>query len=239
MADCWARAVRGAAISARAMASCVRRVMATMAVGNDAKAARTGTSQQGSAPRRDDPLGMPAQHYYTADMVLAIPDDGKRRELVWGELLVSPSPRPVHQDVVATLMFALGQYLRRHRSVGIARSAPADITWGGTDTLVQPDVFVVARAEAHLNAWADIRTLPLVIEVRSPSFVNADRFTKRRRYQDAGVPAYSEVDIAASVVEVWTPDARFPHVEDERLTWHPDGADEPFVLALDELFRPA
>jgi hypothetical protein len=32
-----------------------------------------------------------APEYFTADMVRALPDDGKRYELAWGELLVSPA----------------------------------------------------------------------------------------------------------------------------------------------------
>ena len=39
---------------------------------------------------RADLMGMPAAVYYTADMVRALPDDGKRYETVHGELLVTP-----------------------------------------------------------------------------------------------------------------------------------------------------
>jgi len=35
---------------------------------------------------------------------------------------------------------------------------------------------------------------------------------------------------------VWTPDLEFPRIERERLAWHPEGADEPLVLELAELF---
>ena len=35
---------------------------------------------------------MAAPRYWTADMVRALPDDGKRYETVYGELLVCPSP---------------------------------------------------------------------------------------------------------------------------------------------------
>ena len=38
-------------------------------------------------------MGMAAPAYYTADMVRALPDDGKRYETVHGELLVTPAPR--------------------------------------------------------------------------------------------------------------------------------------------------
>lgn len=44
--------------------------------------------------RGNHPMGMAAPIYYTADMVRALPDDGNRYEVVHGELLVTPSPRP-------------------------------------------------------------------------------------------------------------------------------------------------
>ncbi len=69
-----------------------------------------------------------------------------------------------------------------------------------------------------------------------------DRFTKRRAGMDAGVPLYWIVDANAHTVDVWTPAVDFPRVERERLVWyperHPDGAREPFALALAELFAP-
>ncbi len=37
-------------------------------------------------------MGMAVPLFYTAEMVRALPDDGKRYETVHGELLVSPAP---------------------------------------------------------------------------------------------------------------------------------------------------
>jgi hypothetical protein len=57
-------------------------------------------------------------------------------------------------------------------------------------------------------------------------------------FQEVGVPVYWIVDADARPTEAWTPEARFPAVEHERLTWHPAGASAPLTLELDELFRP-
>jgi hypothetical protein len=38
-------------------------------------------------------MGMAAPVYYTAEMVRALPEDGNRYEAVFGELLVTPSPK--------------------------------------------------------------------------------------------------------------------------------------------------
>jgi Uma2 family endonuclease len=73
--------------------------------------------------------------------------------------------------------------------------------------------------------------------VLSPSTPRHDRFTKRRRYQEARVPLYWIVDGEGRHVEVWTPDDVFPQVERDRLVWQPAGAGAPFTLPLQELFR--
>ncbi len=181
-------------------------------------------------------MGMAAPIYYTADMVRALPDDSNRYEVVYGELLVTPAPRLWHQVLVQRVSLALGTYLEGERA-GLVLSSPADISWG-TDVLVQPDVFVVAADEARTLTWSRVRTLLLVAEVLSPSTARADRFLKRLRYREAGVPLYWVVDGDERSVELWTPEDHFPVIERERLVWHPSGASRPFTLSLEELFRP-
>jgi Uma2 family endonuclease len=180
-------------------------------------------------------MGMAATTFYTADMVRALPDDGKRYETVHGELLVTPAPRVWHQLVVQRLVVALARYLDRH-PIGQVIASPADISWT-PDTLVQPDVFVVDLAEARTLDWSRMQHLLLAVEVLSPSSLRADRFTKRRLYQEVCVPVYWVVDPDRHEIEVWTPDATFPTTERERVTWRPDGAGQEFVLKLAELFR--
>jgi Uma2 family endonuclease len=181
-------------------------------------------------------MGMAAPIYYTAGMVRAMPDDGNRYEVVYGELLVTPAPRPWHQVVVQRLTLALGKYLERE-AAGLVLSSPADISWG-PDVLLQPDVFVVPLEEARTLTWSRMRTLLLVAEVLSPSSLKGDRFLKRLRYREAGVPLYWVVDGDERVVEVWTPADDFPAIERDRLVWRPAVVAEPFTLPLEELFRP-
>lgn len=181
-------------------------------------------------------MGMVVPVYYTADMVRALPDDGNRYEVVYGELLVTPAPRLWHQKLVGRLQATLEAYLQLE-PVGEAFAALADISWG-RHVLVQPDVFVVPREEARTLEWAAIRTVHLAAEVLSPSSHRADRFTKRRLYQERRIPVYWVVDGDERLVEVWTPDAESPTVERELVTWQAAGASRPFTLDLRELFRP-
>ncbi len=173
---------------------------------------------------------MPAITRYSADMVRALPDDGNRYETVHGELLVSPAPSVWHQLVLARAFEALASYLCEEGIRDQLLWSPADISFD-EDTLVQPDLFVADTGTSlRTGAWADITTLHLVIEILGPSTHRADRTIKRRLYQEQRIPHYWIVDIEQRQVEIWTPDARMPIIERERLTWrHPAAASECVV----------
>lgn len=181
-------------------------------------------------------MGMAAPVYYSADMVRALPDDGSRYETVHGELLVTPAPRAWHQEVVRRLSHQLSEYLTRHK-VGHLFLSPADISWSD-DTLVQPDLFVVDIDQARTMDWREMTSLLLVIEVLSPTTARHDRFTKRRLYQEVKIPDYWIVDPDRCVVEVWTPAAQLPRLEQERVVWNLAGADESLRVELNSLFEP-
>ena len=184
-------------------------------------------------------MGMPATllpEFWTAEMVRALPDDGNRYETVHGELLVSPSPRMWHEIVVRRLGKALDRYLERE-TVGMVLYGKSDISWG-PDSLVEPDLFVAPLNELRTLDWAKVQTLLLVAEVLSPSTQRHDRFTKRRLYQEVGIPLHWIVDADAHQVQVWTPGAVFPVIERERITWQPQGAASACTIELAELFAP-
>ncbi len=184
-------------------------------------------------------MGMPetlTPVYWTADMVRLLPEDGNRYEVVYGELLVTPAPRIWHQQLVGRLHLALARYLETHPA-GVVLASPGDISWG-PDVLVQPDLFVAPVEQVRTLEWSAIRDLLLVVEVLSPSNPSQDRFVKRRRYQEAGVPLYWIVDGDQRQVEVWTPDNLFPRIERDRLIWQPGSQTDSFSFSLQELFRP-
>lgn len=179
--------------------------------------------------------------FHTGDSVRELmeqaPAHWPRYETVYGELLVTPAPRPAHQQVLGQLFRRIADYLDRE-PVGQAWLSPADVSWGRRDVLVQPDLFVIPRPDAPVRVWSQVEHLLLAVEIVSPDSRRADRFTKRRLYQAQGVPVYWTLDIDDAAVHVWTPDAVLPVVEREQLRWHPVGAAGPFALALAELFRP-
>ena len=182
--------------------------------------------------------------YYTAAMVDALNDPHGRKypryETVHGELLVvREPPGPVHQFVQFELAYRIRRYVETH-PVGVILPTPVKVTFGARDVNVDPDVIVMspeaARALRATRRWEIVRSLLLVVEVLSPSTSRHDRFTKRRLFQEYGVPLYWIVDERKRQVEVFTPADDLPRIERERLVWHPDGADEPFTVTLAELF---
>ena len=173
---------------------------------------------------------------WTREEVLALPDDGNRYELVDGELLVSPSPRALHQMAVSAWNDRVKPYVRANR-LGTVLFSPADLDLR-SGQLLQPDLFVLDTVpERPFREWADAGIPRLVIEVLSPATARSDRVTKRRRYQRSGIPVYWIVDLDARLVEVWTPDEPSPRIVDGQLTWQPDPAVPALTIDLSACFR--
>jgi Uma2 family endonuclease len=171
---------------------------------------------------------------WTAAMVRELPDDGNRYEVVHGVLLVSPAPAPPRQVVVGELYHRLRLYLHPLGVRYMVLTSPADISWD-EDTLVQPDLFVFPREE-WTGRWRDIRTLLLAVEVLSPSSRRADRFIKRRLYQEQHVGTYWIVDPEARTVEVWHPGDEAPEMVTEVLRWQVSAEAPVLEIALQDLF---
>ena len=181
-------------------------------------------------------MGMPhATQDWTAEKVRALPDDGRRYEVIDGELLVTPAPRLVHQSAVVEIWRLLADHAKR-TGIGFAFASPADIEFDPR-TLVQPDVFVAPPVEGRRpNEWHEIGHLVLAVEVLSPSTARADRQVKRRLFQRQGVPEYWIVDLDARLVERWRPEDERPELLTETLVWQPTSGVEPLEIDLGWLF---
>jgi Uma2 family endonuclease len=174
--------------------------------------------------------------YASKQEIIDRPADGKRYEVVWGELLVTTKVSLAHQHALMELFLPLIRYCEQH-DLGEVLFGPADISWG-PDTLVKPDLFVAPTEEVRAaDDWSSVKTLRLVAEVLSEETARADRFPKRRLYQSQRVDPVWLVDLDRALVEVWTPDDLFPVIETERIIWHPAGAPEPLVIPLATLFN--
>jgi Uma2 family endonuclease len=137
---------------------------------------------------------------WTYEDYLDFPDDGKRYEIVDGEVHVTPAPLFRHQDIVLFVARKVADHLDRHGG-GRVFIAPADVILSPTD-VVQPDVLFVAGADIHRITPANLQGPPtLAVEVLSDP--RHDRVRKRRLYAHFGVPEYWLVDPDGERVEVY------------------------------------
>lgn len=171
---------------------------------------------------------------YRVDDLYNFPEDGKRYEIVQGELLVTPAPTGGHQSIVTDLVIRLGVYLRANRAASRVMVGPADIIYD-EQTWVQPDLFVAPDHEIT-NDWRACRNLLLVVEVVSPSSVRGDRVEKRRAYLEHGVATYWVVDPDARVVEEWHPGSEVPQLISGSLVWRFGQGAPELVVPLAELW---
>ncbi len=135
----------------------------------------------------------------------ALPDDGKRYEIVDGELYVSKQPHWHHQFVCGQV-FAVLQEWSRQTQAGVANVAPGVIF--AEDEDVAPDVVWVSneRLASALGVDGKLYTAPeLVVEVLSPGTTNErrDREAKLKLYSRRGVLEYWIVNWRQRQVEVY------------------------------------
>lgn len=123
----------------------------------------------------------------------ALPNDGRRYEILDGDLHVSRSPRTIHQRVLLRLAHVLVHHVRTHK-LGEVFVAPYDVLLTDTD-IVQPDIVFVSRGNASIITADNIQGVPdLVAEVLSQLNPEYDTRDKRHVYARCGVPFYWMVD---------------------------------------------
>jgi Uma2 family endonuclease len=163
------------------------------------------------------------QHWTYAEFERLPQDDGNRYEVIAGELVVSPSPRPKHQRAAVRLTAALEVFTQEH-GLGDVYAAPTDVLLADGDYLV-PDLVFVRRERAGIVSERAIESAPdLVVEVISPSTALRDRGIKRERYALFGVPLYWVVDVDLRQVEVYRlAESPYEPVEiaTDTLVWQP------------------
>jgi len=189
-------------------------------------------------------MAMPAQELHarrrrwTLADVAALPDmPGRLRELIDGELIVSPGPAVRPQRIVAVIMEVLGRFSRDH-GIGFMIGGPADVVIAA-ETLVQPDVLVAPLTNGTLpNDWDEMRQPLLVVEVLSPSSIRRDRVTKRALYARLGIE-YWVVDPEKRIFERYMPETIQPELYEKTITWSPDGSSATLEIDIPALFAAA
>ena len=132
---------------------------------------------------------------------MLLPDDGKRYEIIEGDLCLTPAPATRHQIIVGRLIHLLLSYLETH-PVGTVLTAPCDVLLSDTD-VVQPDVLYVRNnSKAHVTEHNVQGPPDVVVEILSPGTTARDRDLKRKRYERFGVQEYWLVDPNYNTFEI-------------------------------------
>jgi Uma2 family endonuclease len=133
---------------------------------------------------------------------VGLPDDGRRYEILDGELEASPAPAPRHQGVLRNLLFVLHGHVQE-RGLGSVYCAPIDVILA-PDSIVQPDlVFVTAGRESIVTERAIEGPPDLAVEILSPWSDRRDRVAKAGFYARYGIRHYWIADPVARTLEVY------------------------------------
>jgi Uma2 family endonuclease len=143
--------------------------------------------------------------FTSADLEFFPLDDGRRYEIIEGELYVSKAPHAYHQDVCFRLCSKLDQWIAQSGN-GRAFIAPGvifaedddvvpDIVWASSSRLT-----TILGPEGHLHSAPE-----LIVEVLSPGSANEkrDREIKLNLYSRRGVDEYWIVDWIQRRIEVF------------------------------------
>ena len=137
----------------------------------------------------------------TYEDYLAIPDDGRRHEIIDGEHSVNPPPNFKHQIVVTNLIERLSSHVRSN-ALGRVVCAPCDVLLD-RHTVVQPDVLFISNARSHIIDRNNIKGAPdLLVEVLSADR-DYDERVKYQIYELAGVEEYWIIDPYAEAMKVF------------------------------------
>lgn len=146
----------------------------------------------------------------TVDQLKHFPEDGKRRELIGGQLYVSTAPSIRHQLIIKRITTSVDIYLSQNPLGEILPGV--GVIFGKTDGVI-PDVVFVSNERLELLEQDRMFAAPdWVIEVLSPGNSDYDLETKRALYHQQGVRLYWIVDPERREVLVFEGDAEEPQI---------------------------
>jgi len=146
--------------------------------------------------------------HHTLDDLLAMPDDGRRHELLRGEVIASPPPGFVHGKSSSRFNAILVRYADESGQ-GVVVAETGFLLHRDPDTVLGPDVaFIQAdRLPADAEQTTYLELAPdLVVEVVSPSNSLAEMHDKVLTYLEAGVRLVLVLEPKRRTVTLHMPD---------------------------------
>lgn len=132
-----------------------------------------------------------AKKLMTAEELLMLPDDGKRHELVKGELIEMPPPGVMHGVVVRSISWPIESFVRRNNLDFVITSEVGIYVERDPDTVRAADFALISHrriAEPLPSRGYVFGLVPdLVVEVISPDYPASAARNRARMWIDAGV----------------------------------------------------
>lgn len=129
---------------------------------------------------------MPATRTWTEEELMALPEDGLKRELVGGEIVVSPASQE-HGDIIVHLSGLLSAFVRPRRLGWVFCSSTG--LWMPSGNLRVPDITYLSRERQPGGPAKGFGRIPpdLTVEVLSPGDSDRAILDKVGEYLEAGV----------------------------------------------------
>lgn len=147
-------------------------------------------------------MPLPKSNTYTIEDIYALPE-GKRAELIDGQIYDMAPPSPMHQKLVMELSATLRNYIKEKGGSCEVFPAPFAVFIKEDDTnYVEPDISVICDKDKISNRGCE-GAPDFVIEIVSPSSRKMDYSLKNALYSDADVREYWIVDPARERTTVY------------------------------------
>jgi Uma2 family endonuclease len=174
-------------------------------------------------------------HLVTAEDLLNMPDDGTRHELIKGELLTMPVPKPIHGAVTMNLSALLYMH-NKANNLGRVFSECGFQLESGPDTVLGPDIAFISRDRIPADDDRFYRDAPdVAVEVLSPSDRRGKVERKPALWLELGARSVWNVNPQKRTVEVFHADGqRWLFSEGDELV---DDVVPGFRVAVSKIFE--
>jgi Uma2 family endonuclease len=126
---------------------------------------------------------------FTYQDYLNLPDDGKRYQIIGGELFMVPAPTPYHQKILVNLSQIIVPFIRKN-DLGEVFFSPCDVLISDED-VIQPDMFFIKKERLEIIKEKNIQQMPdLIIEITSMFTSKLDKTIKKMLYEKYKVKEY-------------------------------------------------
>jgi len=166
-------------------------------------------------------------HEWTTDDLDALPEDGVRRELIDGVLIVSPAPSTSHQTLAGMLMATLAGSCPKEYVVTQGVEVRISPRRTFIPDLVVVDAFAASKHPRHYLP----REVLLAGEIVSPSSQAFDRVLKPNLYAEAGIPFYWRIELEPALA-IHTCKLADPHYRELGTFAEDLATDEPWRMSF-------